>query len=96
MLAYSVWAVVDFVNYERPILFESQATNSFGAVPLDVSIDCKDCRRFIDKFPDGRLWSLSWDYSALPGGCAALSPELFSDDLRAFCAAQNTPPHERQ
>lgn len=89
MVAYSVWAVYDFVNYERPVLFESQETNSFGAVPLDISIDCKDCRRFLEKFPDGSLWSLNWDYSALPGGCASRSPDLFSDELRAFCAAQN-------
>lgn len=85
---YIVYASISFANYERPVLFESQETKLFDAVPLNFTIDCRDCRRFPSRSPDSSLWTLSWDYSSLPGGCAARSPALFDDTLRSFCAAQ--------
>ena len=89
MAAYSVFAIVDWVNAERPVLFSSEETRHFESMPLNVSIDCVDCRRFLTRAQDSAKWKLSWDYSGLPNGCAARSPALFDSRLRDFCAAQN-------
>lgn len=89
MAAYSVFAIVDWVNAERPVLFSSEETKHFESVPLNVSIDCIDCRRFLMRSQDSAKWKLSWDYSGLPNGCAVRSPAHFDDRLRDFCAVQN-------
>ena len=89
MAAYSVFAIVDWVNAERPVLFSSEETRHFESMPLNLSIDCVDCRRFLTRAQDSAKWKLSWDYSGLPNGCAARSPALFDSRLRDFCAAQN-------
>ena len=90
MLAYIVLASIQWATFERPVNFEAQETRVYKPVPLNFSIDCQDCRRFPDRRPDSSLWRLSWDYSTLSGGCAARSPTLFDDELRAFCARQHT------
>ena len=89
MVYYIVTASIAWANYERPVLFENMPTNDFDVVGLNFSIDCRDCRRFLTRQPDGRLWTLSWDYTDLPGGCAGRSPSLFDDALKAHCAAQH-------
>ena len=89
MIAYIVFAAIDWVNFERPVLFSSQETKRFDAVALNFTIDCQDCRRFLRRNPDGSLWKISWDYSGVTGGCAARSPGKFDEELRAFCAAQH-------
>ena len=102
MAAYCVFAAIDFANYPTPTIFESAEANAFAPVPLVFDIDCQDCRvaagvagqqshpgvpaGWVDK---KTLWILKWDYTALPGGCAARAPQLFSAALRDFCAAQN-------
>jgi len=91
MIAFAVTAIIDYVNYEPPTLFSSLEAGGFGAVALNYSIDCRDCRRFMGQLPDGALWKLSWDYTNLAGGCAGAGkqPTAFNDNLRAFCQAQN-------
>ena len=89
MIYYIVTASIAWANYERPVLFETQPTSNFDVVPLNFSIDCRDCRRFVSRQPDSRLWTLSWDYTDVPGGCAERNPELFDAELVALCAAQH-------
>eukprot|EP01047_Picozoa_sp_COSAG01_P017240 COSAG01_NODE_908_length_12794_cov_119.794171_12_plen_722_part_00 len=91
IIAYTCHALVVWANFEAPILFESQETSQYPPVPLDFSIDCQDCRRSYARRMNGELWRLSWDYSMVPGGCAARDPSRFSDQLRQFCRAQNAP-----
>ena len=74
MIAYIILAAIDFANFQSPVIFEAQETGRFDAVPLNVTIDCQDCRRFLNRNPDGSLWRISWDYAGVPGGCAARSP----------------------
>jgi hypothetical protein len=103
MILYCVFAGINFVNYPTPTVFESAEANTFAPVPMNVDIDCQDCRvapgipgqlgrpgvpkEWMDK---KTLWILSWDYTALPGGCAARAPHLFSTALRDFCSAQGS------
>ena len=103
MILYCVFAGINFVNYPTPTVFESAEANAFAPVPMNVDIDCQDCRvapgipgqmgrpgvpkSWIDK---KTLWILRWDYTAMPGGCAARAPHLFSTTLRDFCAAQGS------
>ena len=93
MIAYVVIASIGWSNAERPVLFEAQETKNYAAVPLNFTIDCQDCRRFVHRNPEGWLWKLSWDYSSVPGGCAARSPSLFDERLRDFCRAQYADPN---
>lgn len=89
---YAVYAALDWTQFERPALFESQETSSFDVVPLNFTIDCQDCRRNLFRHgSSGELWRLSWDYTHLAEGCAARSPHLFDSALSDFCAAQNDP-----
>eukprot|EP01051_Picozoa_sp_SAG22_P020046 SAG22_NODE_3903_length_1476_cov_1.037763_1_plen_426_part_01 len=92
MVAYFVYVIVLWVDFVQPVLFESQLTSAHKAVPLTFAIDCQDCREDRVRAPDSSLWMLRWDYSAVPGGCAAKNGGEFSDELRQFCAAQNAPP----
>lgn len=93
MIGYMVIASIGWSNTERPVVFEAQETHYHAAVPLNFTIDCQDCRRFVQRNPEGWLWKLSWDYSRVPGGCAARSPSLFDERLRDFCRAQNSDPN---
>ena len=90
MLAYTAYCVVVFFNFVQPLVFERQESGRHGAAPLDVEIDCQDCRRFPPRNPEGWLWKLSWDYSHVPGGCAAasLAPRLCSAQRCAATAAR--------
>ena len=101
MLAYTAYCIVVFFNFVQPLVFERQESGRHGAAPLDVEIDCQDCRAHRVVWHDSEVWKLSWDYSSLPGGCAGTSPAgAYSEQLRAFCAAQGAaaaaaPPYQR-
>ena len=102
MLLFIIYSAVAWVNYPTPSVFESAESNVYAPVPLHFAIDCQDCRvvpgvpgqlsrpgvpkAWVDK---ATLWILEWDYTSVPGGCAARSPGDFDTALREFCAAQH-------
>jgi hypothetical protein len=103
MLLFVIWAAINFATFPLPTVFESAPANDFAPVALEFAIDCQDCR-VVPGIPGQgapagvpsewndkqTLFILAWDYTSVPGGCAARSPALFSDQLREHCAAQNT------